>query len=349
MVSNTPMTRPLDDSTSINEVKGIFTSDILIINALRIGLKDLRDNPWQLNICFASLKDDPFTAAQYGQKEADNAKRWFLKTEIPVTIDFNPENASFPRLIVSLLESSEDKVTLGDVHYIPSQEIISEWEALTSKFNAGYDYTTGRVTLQEELPVTVSDRMVLSLGGTDYPIIEVIDNLTFRIQSSLNIILTGCVIKMAGARLVANLESATFKESYRISCIAPGDSNQLLWLHAITTYILLRYRKTLLEGRGFGESVITSKAVQKMPDGMFAVENLYGRFIDISGNVRNYWVSDVSERVGSAGFDMPGDDTGLKFSQKGFNPSSYLTNDNEDPSYAAGSGLGMSIDDMLDE
>lgn len=341
MVSIPPPTRPLDTTTSVEEVKGIFSSDILILNALRMGLKDLRANPWKLNLCFASLKDDPYTSQLYGQKELDRAKKWFLDTEVITTLDPNLENATFPRLVVQLMESTEDDKTLADTHYVPMQDVAAEWEPLTEPFSASYDYTTGIVTLQDFLPISLSTYMSLNVGGQEYPILEVLTQTRFRIATGINTPLTGCVIKMSGSRLVATIESSRFREVYRVNCITTGDPVTLLWLYSVTAYVLLSYRKDYLEGRGFEVSSISAKMVLKA-DMPFAAENAFARSIDITGFVRNSWVSAVSEKVGYTNFDEPvaeDPESGLRISPVDSTPTRWVPEPQDDPPFMAGEGF----------
>jgi len=75
---------PLDPSTT--STLGIHQSDVIIRTAIIAALADLRANPWKLDYVFSSLPKDTLTAKSYGEKDIAQAKRWFLSTEIPVTM-----------------------------------------------------------------------------------------------------------------------------------------------------------------------------------------------------------------------------------------------------------------------
>ena len=55
-------TAPIDAIGNLQEPKGIFIGDTLIRHALLIGLQDLRNNPWQLQVIFSSFLDDLYTS-----------------------------------------------------------------------------------------------------------------------------------------------------------------------------------------------------------------------------------------------------------------------------------------------
>jgi hypothetical protein len=86
----------------------------------------------------------------------------------------------------------------------------------------------------------------------------------------------------------------------------------------------MRYKKTLLEGRGFGPSTITSTAVMMNNTlGPTGSENVWCRVITITGTTKMYWAADVTERVAATTFAFPTDYDGLKVSQVGMRPSRF--------------------------
>lgn len=348
--SLSPQQRPALSRLSLREVKGIFSSDILIRHALLVGIRDLRDNPWQLELVFASLLDDPFTQDLYGEKERSKAIQWFLKTETPVIMDYNlPSSPNMPIITVGLQEGNELSQTLSDTHYVSSEPVLAEWEPTTQKFNALYDSSTGLVT--PNIPVTANTQMIFVDGtGKTYPITEVIDNNSqtcFYIQKDLTSDFSNCVIKWANNKLSAQLNSLAFKEIYNIGCHALGETSQLLYLFNIVKYCLLRYKKTLLEGRGYEVSSISYSRVTTTNSLVSpGSENVWSRFITINGISRDYWADVVSEKVTNTGFAPISNNSndGLKFSQINFNATRFAPPpDQEDPSWMASDGIGTSL------
>jgi hypothetical protein len=297
----------------MTEAKGIHQSDVLIRTALVMAIADLRANPWLLDHVFASLLEDAATAQTYGEKERQKAKDWFLKTEIPVVMDYRMDDVEGTCLSISLVESSEAETTLADVHYIPTEETEAQWPPMTSEFTpTTYSASTGIIGV----PVEIGDALVIVPGmvlvdsdNKDHAIIEVLDRYTIQISPTVANF-TSSVIKSAKPRLITSIESVSMRESYRIGCHAHGEPFFLTWLHSIAVFILLRYKEALLEARGFERSTISSAPFSK--NEAFGQENLWSRFITINGYVRQYWPKTSGERLLSAGTDG-----GLKYSRVG--------------------------------
>jgi hypothetical protein len=96
-------------------------------------------------------------------------------------------------------------------------------------------------------------------------------------------------IRPSAPAYVVTLESACFKESYSIGCHTNGTNadTHLTYLHSVIVFILLKYRETLLEARGFERSAFSSADFRK--DEGFQNEIIYSRFMSLSGFVRQYW------------------------------------------------------------
>lgn len=345
--SLSPTQRPLDVPGILSEVKGVPSSDILIRNAVLIGLDDLRQNPWQLQLVFNGLLDDPFTKDLYGAKEISKAVNWFLKTNIPVIMDFTMTSSpSMPVIIISLDSSNEAEASLGDVHYVPGQLTEAEFEPLGQKFSAQYNSVTGLVI--PSIPVIVNTKMVLvDKTGVKYPIIDsqldVNGNENLLIQKGLTADFSECVLEWSDKRIRVNLESCNLKETYNITCNAKGEPYYALYLYSIVLYSLMRYKKTLLEGRGFERSVISStKMMTNNSLGPTGSENIWCRVLTVTGYSRMYWATQTSERITQANYNQGPD--GLLVSQKDFLPSSFSKEPNQlDPSYLSGDGIGIKL------
>ena len=63
---------------------GIVPSDLLVKSALEAALAHLRANQWLLDDVFGELATDSLSGLEYGWKDVDAAKRWFLNNNIRV-------------------------------------------------------------------------------------------------------------------------------------------------------------------------------------------------------------------------------------------------------------------------
>lgn len=273
---------------STTEALGIFQSDIIIRGALVAGIRDLRLNTWKLRTVFASLLYDETTSNDYGQNEVARATEWFMNTDIPVIMAYRTEQPPLPCISIALQSSQEDKNTLADVHYVPSETQGERWPALTAPItNYTYDRVTGVVTVPDLRLIVIQGQVVVTRSGRRYPVLEVIDRTTFRIQPKLTVNLDGFVIKGQEPGDVVTMESASFREQYLIGCHVTAEAVHLTYLHSIITFILLHYRQQYLEARGFGESFINSTDFKR--NEYLETDLVYSRYISITGNVRQYW------------------------------------------------------------
>lgn len=309
---------------------GIAQSDVLIRNAIIAALADLRAKPYLLDKVFASLAQDSLTSASYGEKEIDKAKEWFLKTNIPVFMVPRIDEGKVPCISISLVSSEESEVTLGDVHWDVTEDNAFAWPALTPKFTVeGYDPTSGVLILPASIVAQVNVQpgmfIIDSVGGVheilDYPILvnepseselqlalpfelknegDVTgDNQFLRnavlIEPGLNVDFAQTVIKGPNPAYVTHLESVWYRENYQIGVHVSSEPVYLTWLHSIVVFALLRYKQNYLEARGFERSVFSSSdfARSDFNEG----ENVFSRYISITGNVRHYWPKETVRKV----------------------------------------------------
>lgn len=288
--------------TRITEALGVFQSDVIIRTALEQAIADMRANPWLLDYVFSSLRDDTLTSSAYGEKEIAQAKKWFLKTEIPVMLSARvPDGARYPVVVtLDLLSSTEEENSLADIHYHPQEDVEVEWHALTSRFDpVRYDVLTGRM----EVSSTVGDELVIARGmvvvdrvGKTHEITEVESRTVFYIAKNTVADFHGSFIKPARPSYVAGLEGAAFKESYAIGChVLSGEAVHLFYLHSIVVFALLRYRQSLLEDRGFERSFIASTAFDYEPG--LTPEVGFWRTINMIGHVRQVWPKTLSPKL----------------------------------------------------
>ena len=282
-----------------SELTGIFCGDIIIRSALIEGIADLRRNPYLLPFVFASLKYDELTKKEYGVKEINQGCKWFLKTEIPVAFSARIDKPKFPIVTISQMDSSEQEMTFSDTHYTPQEDSSLFDPALTDPFiPVSYVASTGTMVV----PDSVSANLILAPGqlifddvGVGHPILTVTDAVTVTIAVGCTASFTRAVIKGATPAQIVTIESVKESETYQIGCHVEGDPTHLIFLHAIVRFILLRYKQTLLEERGFERS--TTKSSDFMRNGQFEAENVFSRHITLSGFVQNSWPKAIIQKI----------------------------------------------------
>lgn len=249
-----------------------------------------------LDYAFASLRYDSLTAGTYGQKEMDNAKKWFLSSDIPVFMAYRVDEATFPCVSIALHESSEAENTIGDVHYDVAEDHDAPRPTVYGPFTpVSYDALTGAMTLPSSTSSVFTGMVVQDRKGTDYPILSVPTGSTLTLKAGTVADFTDCTIKPASPAYVVTLESAGFKEAYSIGLHVAQKDVYLSYLHSIMTFILLRGRQSLLEARGFERSSISSSDLSKN-DG-FDNELVFSRYITVSGYVRQYWPKERVRKI----------------------------------------------------
>jgi hypothetical protein len=290
--------------SELSEVRGIVQSDLLIITALREGFKRLRANPWLFDYIFASLRQDPLFKPY--QKSIEKARERFLKTDIPVFMSIQNNEAKMPCVTIELKESVEAEATMSDLHYVTKETTEGEWPVLAGPISPdSYDPVEGILVF----PASISDSVLLTEGmlvidkvGADHPILEVIDNQTVRLTAGLVADFTGALIKGQKPLFITSLESLVFRETYQIGCHYNGHESDLIDLYSIVMFILLRYKEELLEGRGFERSTIAAQGLMRNP--AFPAENSYFRAINLQGYVRQYWPKNISYSLNGVSYQM---------------------------------------------
>jgi hypothetical protein len=270
---------------------GIFQGDIIMRTALIQGIRELRNNPDLLDYCFASLLNDDLTAKTYGESTIEKAKRWFKDIEIPVALTLRVGSPKFPCITVELQASQEAETTLGDVHYQASETYRDPWPAVTPTFSAQYDPDTGYLTIPDSITgayLIFVNMLVVSRKGNVYPILETIDESTVRLAEDLTTEDFGqCVLKYSNPANYADLESLEMRGSFAIGCHVQGEVEELIWLSSIVQFVILRYKQTYLEARGFERSVIS--VTGPTHDSRWGVEAIYSQYVNLQGHYRNYW------------------------------------------------------------
>ena len=254
-----------------------------------------------MQLIFANLAKDPKTAALYGEKERNQAINWFNNTQIPVLWDLRLAADKIPSISYSIQSCEQTEETLADAHYQIAEDVSPEWEAFTKKFNPNYIPVTGVMTVPiEAIQAPISEGAVLvTRTGAQYPILEVINVNQFVIARNLIVNLNDSYIKGNKPSLTSGVESCRFKEVLKIGCHVSGDPTSLIYLHSICFYILLKYRKTLLEARGFERSTISSGPYMRDDRFQMGADSCFSRFTNLVGYVTMNWSSKQVQKLES--------------------------------------------------
>lgn len=289
--------------------KGIFQSDVLIRTAVIAALEEMKANPWLLDFVFAWLAHDDLTKTKkhYGEHGIEEAKEWFLNTEISVSMAYRPDRPEFPSINIELLNSNESGAnSLGDVSNegvsedIDASEILIRPKPVLGPFTpASYDSTTGIVTLPTNLTTEnlFSGNMLYdAVSNRGYVIDEVLDESTFTIAKGVTANFTRAFVAPRENFHTVLLESVEFAETYRLRCMVNTTPVHLTYLHSILMFILLRSKEDLLEARGFERTTITSGNIMYV-EGKDATERISARDITISGFVRQFWPKRITQKI----------------------------------------------------
>lgn len=279
--------------------KGICQSDVLIRTAIIAALEDMRENPWMLDYVFAWLRQDDLTVKTYGEVEMAEAKDWFLNTDVVVTMAYRQDRPQLPCIGIELVDSSEEQqgTALGDVHYEPDEdtnatEVVIKPRPVLSFTPKSYDSATGTVQLPDDLNTdSIFTDMVLydAASNRGYPILEVVGDNSFTIAADTKANFTKAYIAPISSFYTVRMESAAYRETFRLRCFVAGSVTHLFFLHSVLTFILLAYKEQYLEGRGFDRSVPTAQGVVPMDGEKDGPEVIYTRDTILTGYVRQYW------------------------------------------------------------
>jgi len=237
-------------------ITGIFPSDLILRSCIIQALADLRANPWLLEYCFAALPADDLTAADYGDSEVARAREWFQRTNIPVFLNINANEAKFPCITIGLQSSVEVEIegSLADINADYVEDNDYNWPTLVGPITpTNYNSATGILSFNDNQLSTfivVSNMFVVDKAGNVYPILKVDDNDIYIPQNTVADF-TDLLIKPQRPSYQTALESTIYRESYIIGCYVDSEPIHLVYLHTILIFLLLRYKQAYLEARGF--------------------------------------------------------------------------------------------------
>lgn len=291
---------------------GVFSGDAIIKTMVELAIDDLKKNSWIIDDIFSDFIENPYLKQKYGYAEIERAREFILNNKIHILLRHRLDNEELPCITISMGNSSEaeDLATLGDAHYdvveLSPDEINKPLSYIVPPINViSYDPLTGIV----EIPETDSynhinpDMIAVDTAtGNGYIIQGKGGENGFIIEKDLDFSVEKIAVVPKYQVYRARKERIWSKEVYNIGCHAHGDPSLTLFLYAITKYALLRYREGLLEYQNFEVSSIQSTDFIK--NDAFNTENVYSRFIVLSGQVEETWLKAPHQIIEAAGVDI---------------------------------------------
>lgn len=306
----------------MSDINGIFQGDLIMKTAVELAIEDMRKNSWLIEDVFSSLLENPILNQRYGLKEIARAKEFILNNKIDVYMHHRLDKMNYPCVTISIGQSTEDKslATLGDTSVAFEQftpdEIGKPIKFLVPPFKAvSYDKVTGIL----EMPTDIAQYRYLDKGML---LVEVKTGNAWTINGKAGEngiqLAEGTKLPKGDLAVIprypvykARRERAISQEQYNIGCHVHGDPSTLIFLFAVVKYGLFRYREGLLEYNNFQLSNITCTDMIK--NDMMQEENIYSRWITLSGQVEESWIKTPKRFIESVDLNDPSRDEGIAF------------------------------------
>ena len=268
--------------------------DVILRTAIQAAFDDVRANPWLLDFCLSFFTADALTVKEYGQKELDRCKDWFLSNDVKVTMGTNVQTLEVPHIAIWPGAQNEAEATTGDVN--DTALIKIPWPvppAAVATFSAlSYDPTSGIIMVPTSVDLSRvfdTDLVLDRKSGKTYPVLDIGDQQITIAAGSLPNLNQAQIVRGAYQTTLITLESITTQDNYQIDVIVPGDATMCLVLHTILMFCLYRYKQTLLEGRGYERTSYTSTGINGVKNGGQSVQLMFQRGVSVSGYIRSFW------------------------------------------------------------
>ena len=282
----------------------ISQSDLILNKIIREGIADIRKNNYHLDFIFQDSQSN-IVKDQFGRREIDAAKTWFLQTNVPVFSTFRIDKPQYPCVTVQVMSSNESKQysSLGESAYeifpeeVDSQGILAP-QISCGPFSLSYVSATGLITL----PSGYDTSLIFAGQGLFSPTSQITYTITsinsinsFTIATGLVENFTGAYVVPAYQTLHATRNIAQFEEAYQINCIVSGNPGELYWLISVVSYILLQKRQFLLEQNNIQLGTINIGPIEQ--DSISDVETFFQRSISMTGIVEVSWLETLDQHI----------------------------------------------------
>lgn len=282
---------------------GILAVDLLLKSMLEFALADLRANPWLLDDVFSGLATDPLMRAEYGWKEVEAAKKWFLGVEIPVLLQHRVgDKPPIPCIGIAYNpgREREDRASLADdgsIEEVESGKILKIYSNFTPE---SYNPNTGEMVFPDGITTDVlsAGQFVVTQDGKAFKISKVKSGAKFIIAKDLQEDFTSCYIAPGSSLYNVHREQTFHQETYTVGAHAQSNPAHTMWLWQIIFYSLMRYKEVALEARGFELSTVDYSALERNQD--FPVENVFSRYLNVTGVVEASWIKFRARRFDNA-------------------------------------------------
>lgn len=278
----------------------LFMGDVVIKTAIEMGLNDLRKKDWVIEEIFSAFVCNPFLKEKYGMKEIDRAKEWVKNNKIHIFMAHRLDTEAFPCVTIAMGDSNEDNsmTSLADQHVdtidLGPESVGEELSWIVNPFSiVTQDLDSGEVIVPRTIDLTNAREGMLLVDASNGETIAQIREVVwsgFRIDSDIELTSSTYGIAPRFSTYKARFERIVSNEQYNIGCHAHGDPMFALFLFAFVKYSLLRYREGMLEGCGFQNSTI--KCTDMIKNTAFSAENIYSRFISLTGQAQEEWVKE---------------------------------------------------------
>jgi hypothetical protein len=309
----------------------ILATEILIKTAIEAGIEDLKRNPWMIDDIFNGLVGDPLSSLEYGAKEVQDAREWFLNNKINVYLGFRVDLPTMPAVSIVRQSVTEalDRTSLADeglLEEIDHRQADRVPDQVLTKFTPqAYDREQGLILLPEPLTTAqvAKGMFVVNSDGKAYQIIATPSIRAIQIQPNTKVNLTNAVITPATKLWNLHRELTYFHESFQIGVHSTSEPVVNLWFTQIMTYILLRYKEAYIENRGFELSTFSITGTQLNDN--FTMERVFSSFFNFTGTVQADWIKFIAPKLAntSANFDIAKVVTGEKQPPLSITPEQY--------------------------
>jgi hypothetical protein len=279
---------------------GIFQDDLILFTAIKTALSDIRANPNYIYDIANQILTDPYTDKSYGKAEVQKFLA-FMKKEIFVVMAHRvDDHVKFPCITIELNGGSEDqaKAGLGDgfeTRNVTPEEFLGSYQQpqkiLGPVTPLAVIPQTGQVTFGPDVDLTnvFEGQFVYDeVNDVAYVIETVLDeeNLIITIPQGKVPNLNGCTIRPNTNNFIQTRKFLYFWNNYTLG-VHTTDAVDTMYLFQILMFILLKYKQTLFEARGFEVGTIAYDGLTRS-----APEDpnvLWHRQITLRGRVGMSW------------------------------------------------------------
>ena len=287
----------------------ILAVDVLIKTMCEAAFADLKKNHWILDDIYSGLATDPLAQAEFGYKEVNVAKNWFLDNDIQVYLNHRVDNPRFPCVTIvqtSSREMTHERTSLGDDgllgHIKPTRGQTQPVQKIVQNFTPiAYNPQTGQVTMPSNLKtifVTPGQFYVSQRSGRSYKIVSLVDQQNFTIAPGIVDDFTDGYIAPLSALWNEHRELTFMEESFTIGFHVVSDPAVAIWFRQLMAYIFLRYKEAYLESRGFALSTFSIGAIDENPYFQQA-DKVYSCALTLSGQVQSDFVKFIAPKLQS--------------------------------------------------